>query len=177
MLTRLRPQSRSVTSGRRPQVPATHDLGLENKCRSLSAVLSLAKHLRALYQSAREQDGITSQMYRESRDPGAVGVLSEPRGSESEIRGRRIGTRKETDADSGPRGGREESGAPGRSAPWRVSEHCRPGAPGANGAARRGVPVSPPPPVCLVGTAADGDRENPRGGMRRRATELRGQSA
>ncbi|KAJ1138691.1 hypothetical protein NDU88_005072 [Pleurodeles waltl] len=33
------------------------------------------------------------------------------------------------------------------------------------------------PPACLVGTAADGGRENPERGMRRRATELRGQSA
>ncbi|KAJ1140127.1 hypothetical protein NDU88_006487 [Pleurodeles waltl] len=38
-------------------------------------------------------------------------------------------------------------------------------------------PLSPRPPACLVGTAADGGRENPQRGMRRRATELRGQSA
>ncbi|KAJ1142358.1 hypothetical protein NDU88_008684 [Pleurodeles waltl] len=77
---------------------------------------------------------------------GAVRVLSDPCGSGSETRGRRISVREEADADSGPRGREETSGAPDRSTPSRADEHCRTGAPGTDGATRREVP-SPPPSV------------------------------
>ncbi|KAJ1091835.1 hypothetical protein NDU88_004950 [Pleurodeles waltl] len=70
-------------------------------------------------------------------------VLSDPWGSESETRGRRISAREEADADSGPRDREETSGALDQSTPSRVDEHCRTGAPGTDGATGREVP-SPP---------------------------------